>query len=107
MKQWTRQGVIGYFCTPVTQPYHNSKEKISESAKERRKIKNGNKYTLKEKKICTTTNKFTHGCHYILNQTTYTNPIQCVGKSRNTWTKTRKDRTSWFLTRIKIHYQTQ
>lgn len=51
MKQWTRQGVIGYFCTPVTQPYHNSKEKISESAKERRKIKNGNKYTLKEKKF--------------------------------------------------------
>jgi len=49
MKQWTRQGVIGYFCTPVTQPYHNSKEKICESAKERRKIKNGNKYALKKK----------------------------------------------------------
>lgn len=97
MKQWTRQGVIGYFCTPVTQPYHNSKEKICESAKERRKIKNGNKYTL-EKKISTTTNKFTHGCHYILNQTTHTNPIQCVGKSRNTererGQKPEKDQTS-------------
>lgn len=112
MKQWTRQGRKSIIHTTLPQE-RNSKEIISESAKERRKIKNGNKYTREFFFFffCTNTNKFIHGCHYILNQTTNTNPIQCVWKSRNTEHKNQREtlnlHNSWFFTNRNPFSKTQ